>query len=74
MELRDLKQHLDGRLDSLEDRLQRIEEKQDTHVDRISASETSIKWIQGYIKLGTSILLATLTGLASIVYSIVVGK
>lgn len=36
----------------LDKRLDRIENKLDNHLDRLSASEESIRWIRGHIKMG----------------------
>lgn len=59
--MQDLKKHLDSRLD-------RIEGKIDQHLERISKAEESISWIKGHIKLGASLLVAVLSGMAGAIY------
>jgi hypothetical protein len=53
----DLRDHLDARLD-------RIEGKLDSHLDRISKSEEAIVWLKGHVRLATVIGLAALGALA----------
>lgn len=45
-------------LDALDERLDRIELKLDDHLERVSKAETSINWIQGHLKVATTILLS----------------
>lgn len=61
MDLHDLKTHLDNRID-------RLEEKLDDHLSRISKAETSIEWLRGHVKYSVSILMAALTGMAGALY------
>lgn len=65
MDLNDLREHLDGRLDKIEDKL-------NNHLERISKSETSIEWLKGHLKLSLSLLLAALSGMAGAIYQYVV--
>lgn len=62
MNLDHLKAHIDDRLDKLETKL-------DDHLERIAKAEVAIEWIKGHIKIGTSIFVATLTGMASIIWT-----
>ena len=68
MDLRELREHIDSRLDRVESKLERIEIKQDSHIGRISSAETSITWIRGTIQFGTTLLIALLTSMAGIIY------
>ena len=74
MELHDLKQHIDSRLDKLDGRLDRLDEKLDNHLARISAAETSIVWIKGFIKVSTGFVLTVVTGLLAAVFNTHIGK
>jgi hypothetical protein len=66
MDLFNLKDHLDGRLDKLEGKL-------DNHLERISRAETSIEWIRGHLKISISILVAALTGMAGVLFNYLKG-
>ncbi len=72
MDLHDLREHLDGRLDSVRDDMVRIEGKLDNHLERISKAETSIEWIRGHLRISVTILIAALTGLAGALYNYVI--
>lgn len=67
MEINDLKQHLDTRLDKLEGKL-------DNHLERISKAEVSIDWLRGHVKISTTFVLSALTGLALAVYQLITNK
>ena len=54
----DLRQHLDARLD-------RIEGKLDTHLDRISRSEEAIAWLKGHVQFVTAIGIALVGGIST---------
>jgi hypothetical protein len=62
MQINDLKAHIDARFD-------RMENKVDSHLERISKAEASIEWIKGHIKIGTSLLLTALAGMAATIYN-----
>lgn len=47
----DLRQHLDKRFD-------RIEQKLDNHLERISKAEESIIWMKGHLKIATTFILS----------------
>jgi len=51
VDLRDLQTHLDSRFDRLEDKV-------DNHLERISKAESSIEWIRGQVNLITALVLA----------------
>ena len=54
----DLKNHLDSRLD-------RIEDKLDNHLGRISKAEEAIMWMKGHLKIATTFFLTIVSGLAA---------
>ncbi len=62
MQLNELKEHLDARLDKIEDKL-------DNHLERISKAEASIEWIKGHLRVSVSIFIAALTGMAGALYT-----
>jgi hypothetical protein len=62
MEVNSLKEHLDQRLDKLENKL-------DDHLQRISKAETSIEWIRGHLKVSLSIAIALVTGLVGALFT-----
>lgn len=53
MDIHGLKDHLDGRLDKLEGKL-------DNHLERISRAETSIEWLKGHSKISLTVLISVL--------------
>lgn len=61
MDVNDLRTHLDTRLDKLEDKL-------DNHLERISKAEVAIEWLRGHVKIGVTLLLSALTGLVIAAY------
>jgi hypothetical protein len=66
MDLQDLRGHIDGRLDKLEEKL-------DNHLERISRAEASIEWIRGHLKISVSILVAALAGMAGALFNYLKG-
>lgn len=65
LELTELKAHIDNRLD-------RLENKMDTHLDRISKTEieiakqqAEISWVKGSVKFGVTILVSVIGGIVS---------
>lgn len=64
MDIRDLREHLDNRID-------RLETKLDDHLDRISKAEESIHWLKGHVKISISVLLAFITGLVGAFYKFI---
>ena len=65
-----LLQHFDKKIDEVRADNRRIEDKLDSHMERISAAETSIIWIKGAITFGNGILLAVVSGLIGLFYKI----
>ena len=49
-----LQKHLDGRFD-------RIEDKLDNHLDRLSKAEEAIEWTKGHLKISTTFVLGTIS-------------
>lgn len=72
MQLSELKAHLDGRLDKIEDSVRYLDQKLDNHLERISKAEASIEWIRGHLKVSVSILIAALIGMAGALYNYLV--
>jgi quinol-cytochrome oxidoreductase complex cytochrome b subunit len=64
----ELKQHLDDRFDSVDKRLERVEEKLDDHLGRLSTAEASIEWLRGHVKIFTTIIIASAGFLASLYF------
>lgn len=63
----------DKSLDSLKNSLDKIDNIVDNHHGRISSVESSITWVRGFIKLGSSILLALVGGLISLIIKLFQG-
>lgn len=53
-----LQDHLDSRFDGLDGRLERVESKLDSHLERLSKAEASIEWLRGNAKIITIIVLS----------------
>lgn len=66
LNLNDLREHLDDRLDKLEGKL-------DNHLERISKAETSIDWIRGHLKVSLTIAITIVTGLAGTLFKYFIG-
>lgn len=64
----ELKQHLDERFDNVDKRLERVEEKLDDHLSRLSTAEASIEWLRGHAKLSITIILSVAGFLASLYF------
>lgn len=64
----DLRQHLDNRFDSVDERLSRVETKLDDHLGRLAAAEASIEWLKGHAKLVVTIIMAAGGFLASLYF------
>ena len=58
-------------LEAINDRLGRIESKLDDHLERVSKAEVSINWIQGHLKIATAIVLSAISGMAAIIFNII---
>ncbi len=72
MNVSDLKEHLDRRLDGLsselKDEIKGLSEKVDNHLERISKAETSIEWIRGHLRISVTLLISALTGVTAALY------
>ena len=53
MKLEDLKDHMDGRFD-------KVELKIDDHLQRISKAETDIGWLKGFTKIAITAMVSLL--------------
>ena len=53
-----LQEHLDRRLDAIDNRLERVEDKLDDHLSRLSHAEASVEWLRGNVKLILKIVIA----------------
>lgn len=67
MNLKDVDNHISSRLDDLGTRMERIESKLDDHLQRVTKAESDIGWLRGYAKLTTTIFLAAVGALGTIV-------
>ena len=56
------------KLDDIKTSLSRIENKLDSHLERISRAEESIVWLKGHVKLVTALGLAIAGTLISIFF------
>ncbi len=56
------------KLDDIKTSLSRIEDKLDSHLERISRAEESIVWLKGHVKLVTALGLAIAGTLISIFF------
>jgi hypothetical protein len=50
-------------LDRVEQKIDKVTEKLDGHLERISKAETSIMWIQGHLKLTTTIVITIVSAI-----------
>jgi hypothetical protein len=50
--------------DKIHNSLDKMDEKLDNHLERISKSETDITWIRGHINIVTALAVTLLSGLA----------
>lgn len=66
MQLNELKDHLDGRLNKLETKI-------DNHIERISRTEESVAWLKGHAKVVTTLIMAALTWMAGALYTYLKG-
>ncbi len=61
MDIRDLRDHLDSRLD-------RVEGKLDSHLERIAKAETDLSWVRGHVKIVTTVAVTVFTGMVGLIY------
>jgi len=55
-------------------RLQRIEDKLDSHLERMTRAESNIEWLRGHVKIATAVFISAVGGLAAIVIKLVIGS
>ena len=49
-------------MDRIEDKLAKIDDKLDLHLERLSKAESSVEWLKGSVKITITVILAALTG------------
>lgn len=54
------------RLERMEEHLVRVGEKLDNHLERVSGAEKDISWMKGYIKIATTIFLASIGAIGTL--------
>ena len=57
-----------NQIDTIVERLERIEAKLDSHLERVTKAETNINWIQGHLKISTAIALSAVGGMATFIF------
>jgi chaperonin cofactor prefoldin len=62
MEIRDLHQYLEARLD-------KIEEKLDTYQSRISRAEEALEWVKGSVKMIAALGVAALSAVVAAIWN-----
>ncbi len=63
MDFKDFKDHMDARLDKIEDKL-------DNHVERIAKAETSIQSINGHLNIAVGLFVSVFLGLITSLYNL----
>ena len=62
-------------LDSkIQDRFDRVEDKLDSHLDRIAKNEAGLEWIKGHLKISLTFLFAGLGGAISFIIKFLLEK
>jgi len=54
----------------LEQRLDKIEDKLDKHLEQVTTNTADIKWVQGYIRLSLTALIALGTGVVTTIFKV----
>lgn len=67
-------EQLDGRLTDMGTRLERIEEKLDDHLERVSHAERDISWLRGHARIVTASALSVFGFLALYVAGLLLNK
>lgn len=49
-------------MDRIEKKLDKMDDKLDNHLSRLSRAETSIEWLRGHVKVTITLILTALTG------------
>jgi len=60
-------------IERMDARLDRIEQKLDNHLERVSKAETSIQWLQGHVKIATTVFISALGGMALVLIKLILG-
>ena len=61
-------------MEELFKRLDRIEEKLDTAIERTIKAEADVSWLRGHVRLAGSALLALITGLTAALWQLMSHK
>ena len=67
----DLRDHLDRHMNNVTRKLDRMEQKLDNHLDRISKSEEAIVWIKGHIRIVVMLGMSAIGALASAIWKLI---
>ena len=62
------------RSSSFNSRLQRIEDKLDSHLERMTRAESNIEWLRGHVKIATAVFISAVGGLATVVMKLIMGS
>lgn len=54
----ELKNHIDGRLDRIENKIDKQDGKLDDHLERISRAEEAVVWMKGHLQVVTGIVIS----------------
>lgn len=54
----------------IERRLDKIEDKIDSHLEKVTKNTADIKWVQGYIKVSLSALIAVGAGVVTTIFRV----
>lgn len=63
--------HIEQRLEAVDTRLERIEGKLDSHLDRVSRLESDVSWLRGYSRIATTVFLAVIGALGTVLLNLV---
>lgn len=63
-----------GIMDDIKERLGRIEEKLDAHLDRVTRVEKDVEWLRGHLTIATSIFLGVIGFLGVALYNMIIGE
>jgi len=61
-------------MELLLERLEKIEEKLDSHLERVSKLEKDVEWLRGHLTIATSIFLGILGFLGVALYNLLFGE
>jgi hypothetical protein len=60
-------------MDKIDQRLQRIEDKLDSHLERVTKVEKDIEWLRGHLSIATSMVLGIISFLGVVLYNFLFG-